>query len=330
MNRVKFIAILVTVLSATLVACTSNEASKKGKGIVEENLIAVSLAPVERVRLARPVKSSGLVNARDESRLSFKVGGIIKQVYVEEGQAVQAGQLLATLDLTEIDAQVNQASAQVEKWKRDVARTARLYKDSAATLEQLQNVQTALDLAVESLRTAEFNRQFASIKAPNAGKILRKLMNAGELTGPGTPVFFMNSAGRQGWEVKLALTDVDWVRVQPGDVVQLTTDAYPSEVFEGKIASMGEGADPFTGLYQAEVTLAPSKQLSTGFFMTAEIKPTQKMELTKIPVESLVEGSGLNASVYVLAENKKNVKRLPVKIAFVRRAMPLWCVAWKG
>jgi multidrug resistance efflux pump len=138
------------------------------------------------VNISRSIAAYGLMATKNESRLSFKVGGVIRKIYVKEGQSVQRGQTLASLDLTEIDAQVSQAKSNVEKLKRDVERIERLYNDSAATLEMVQNSKTAYDVANENKSIAEFNREYATIKAASSGKILKKFLNEGELTGPGT------------------------------------------------------------------------------------------------------------------------------------------------
>ena len=83
-------------------------------------VVPVKLTPVSTVVRAEPIVASGLVSSAKEARLSFKVGGIINQMFVEEGQSVRKGQLLATLNLTEIDAQVNQAQLANEKAERDL------------------------------------------------------------------------------------------------------------------------------------------------------------------------------------------------------------------
>jgi len=89
---------------------------------------------------------------------------------VKEGEDVSKGQLLASLDLTEIDAQVSQSKNNLEKTKRDLERGQRLLKDSAATLEQIQNLQTAFNVADENFRIASFNRQFSTIHANASGR----------------------------------------------------------------------------------------------------------------------------------------------------------------
>jgi membrane fusion protein, multidrug efflux system len=124
---------------------------------------------------------------------SKAVGGVITKIFVKEGQSVTKGQLLATLDLTEIDAQVSQAKRGLHKTKSDLERGQRLFKDSAATLEQIQNLETASQLAEESFRIALFNRLYSAIHANNSGKVIRNFLNERELASPGAPVLAINS-----------------------------------------------------------------------------------------------------------------------------------------
>ncbi|MBK8884570.1 MAG: biotin/lipoyl-binding protein [Bacteroidales bacterium] len=107
------------------------------------------------------VQSSGQFTTDDETMLSFKTGGIVDRIYVKEGDKIRKGQLLATLDLTEISSQVNQSQIAYEKAARDYNRIENLQKDSVASLEQLQNSKTGLELAKQQLAAAKFNLQYS-------------------------------------------------------------------------------------------------------------------------------------------------------------------------
>jgi multidrug efflux system membrane fusion protein len=321
MKKIILSILIPALIALTLFMCSKQETKQESKAEVEtdETAVAVSLQPVKTVSIALPVSASGLVNTKNEARLAFKIGGVVKGIYVSEGQSVQKGQLLASLDLTEIEAQVSQAKNNVDKLKRDLERVTRLQKDSAATLEMLQNVQTAYDVAVQSQRVAEFNREYATIKAPATGKILRKLLNNGELAAPGSPVFMMNATGPGEWIVKLGLPDVDWVRIQNGDKALITSDAFSGEPISGQVSLISEGADPFSGLYPVEVTIAnTSNRLASGLFASVEILPTKSMEYQQIPIEALVEGVGKTAFVFIPKPDQKNIERRQVKVAFIR------------
>ncbi len=106
---------------------------------------------------------TGVVQSDTEAKPSFKTGGVIARTYVEEGDYVSKGQLLAQLNMTEIDAQATQAKFAVEKAMRDQQRVENLYRDSIATLEQFQNAGTAVEMAKKSLQIAEFNVAYSQM-----------------------------------------------------------------------------------------------------------------------------------------------------------------------
>jgi RND family efflux transporter MFP subunit len=222
------------------------------------------------------------------------------------------------LDLTEIDAQVSQAKNSLDKTKRDLERGQRLFKDSAATLEQIQNLQTATQVAEEGYRIASFNRLYSTIRATNSGKVIRKFLNEGELASAGSPVLIVNSSAQDEWIVKIGLPDVDWVRVKSGDRAKISVDAYPNVALDAEVKTVNEGADALSGLYQAEVKIRPDKyKLASGLFARVEILPTTKVKLKGIPVEALVEGSGKNAFVFVVGSSKTAVNKIPVQVAYL-------------
>ncbi len=184
----KKIFILPFVIISLLMGCGKKKEVKKA--LIEDDIVAVKLADVSQANSTEAINTSGLVTSLQEARLSFKTGGIIEKIYVKEGQNVRRGQLLATLNLTEINAQVQQATESVNKSERDLKRVTNLYRDSVATLEQVQNLTTALSVAKQSLEIAAYNQGYSKIYASANGVIVKKLMNEGALAGPGTPVFY--------------------------------------------------------------------------------------------------------------------------------------------
>jgi len=317
----KLLTLLIPIaLGATLWMCSKQEKKETSVVPVDESTIAVKLSPVRTGDYTLPITSSGLISTEIESRLSFKTGGIVSRIYVTEGQSVLTGQVLATLDLTEIDAQVSQSKNSLEKAKRDLGRAQRLYADSAATLEQVQNAETAFNVADESYRIASFNKRYASIHASSNGKVIKKFVNEGELVSGGTPVLMVNSSGKNDWIVKVGLPDVDWVRVKRGDKARVTTDAYPGITFEAVVNVINEGADQVNGLYQLEVKINPQgKRLASGLFARVEIVPTESQSFKSIPIEALIEGDGKKAYVFVVNQDQKSVSKVAVTIAYLER-----------
>jgi len=310
----------IAALAIVLLSCGKGEKADETKSTttIDDAAVAVRMTEVTEGDFSMPIASSGLITTGTESRLSFKTGGIVTGILVEEGQAVTKGQLLATLDQTEIDAQLSQAKNNLDKTRRDLERVERLFRDSAATLEQYQNVKTAYDVANESSRIAAFNKTYSTIHANANGRVIRKFVNEGELVSGGSPVLMINSADENDWIVRIGLPDVDWVRVKKGDKAIVKTDAYPGETFDATVSLINEGADVVSGLYVVEVKIAPKgRKLATGLVAKVDIVPSQQQKLKSIPIEAIVEGSGSNAFVFVVSDDQKTVKKIPVRIAYL-------------
>ncbi len=298
--------------------CGAKTPAPKQAIVTEEEAIPVRTVAVQQRSIALPVHASGILSSTAEQRLAFKIGGVIRKIYVDEGDVVRPGQLLATLDKTEIDAQVNQAQQGLAKAERDLGRVQGLYRDSSATLELLENATTGRDVARETARIATFNQQYAEIRATKGGKIIKKLMNEGEITGPGTPVFVLFETGKDDWVIKINVSDRDWARLSLGMPAKVTMDAYEGTSFNGKVTDLAPAADPQSGLYPVEVRIQPQgKRFAPGLFAQVDITPSQSRSYTMIPVEAIVEGDGKSAFVFALQADGQSVRKAPVQVAFL-------------
>ncbi|MCC7246653.1 MAG: efflux RND transporter periplasmic adaptor subunit [Saprospiraceae bacterium] len=297
-------------------SCGNDAPPPAADSAISDERIAVRVSPVTQRQVALPVIASGMLTSTAEQRLSFKIGGIIRKTYVDEGDMVRAGQLLAVLDKTEIDAQVAQAQQGLTKAERDLGRVEGLYRDSSATLELLQNATTGRDVAKETFRIATFNQQYAEIRATRSGKIIKKLMNEGEITGPGMPVFVLFETGANDWVVKANVSDRDWARLQTGMSAKVSLDAYEGTNFTGKVSDLSPAADPASGLYPVEISVAPRGQrFAPGLFAKVEVTPSQSRSYAVVPLESIVEGDGRSAYIFALQPDGETVRKLAVQVA---------------
>lgn len=296
-------------LISFILACSTDNQQKV------ERRVPVRLAPVEHEFISIPLNTSGILSAASELKLSFKTGGIIQEIMVDIGQQVHKGQILAKLDLAEMEANATQAASGLEKAKRDAERATHLYKDTAITLEQFQNVQTALQIAKANARIADFNLKHSKIVAPEKGVILHKRAEPGELISPGMPVFYFGSQGKE-WKLKTGLTAGDVLKLQIGDAAEIKFDEYPDDIFSARITQIGSGAGSRTGLYEVELSLDANRhKLLSGLFGTAEILPSTQQNMQLIPVAALVEAHGDDGIVFILQDS--SVKKLKVKIAHI-------------
>jgi RND family efflux transporter MFP subunit len=311
-----FLSLLLTV---ALWACGSKADEKPAEtSIMEEAVVPVRLTKAEIVVRAEPVIASGLVSSSEEARLSFKIGGLINKLYVDEGQFVRKGQLLATLDLTEINAQVAQAQFGAEKSERDLNRVKAMYADTAATLEQMQNATTGSNMAKQNLTIAQFNRNFAQIRSSIDGTVTRKMMNEGELASPGASVFMISGNRQNDWVVRVGVSDKDWARLRLGNRATIMLDAYPNQTFTGTVRELAQAADPLNKLYEVEIKLNPATaKFAPGLFAKVTLQPAQSRSYSVVPVEAIVEGNGKEGYVFTLTADRKHVQKQLVQIGFL-------------
>jgi RND family efflux transporter MFP subunit len=268
--------------------------------IVPVRVLAVALQELQPV-----IQTSGVFTTDDETFLAFKTGGIIQKMYVKEGDAIRKGQLLATLNLTEIEAQVAQAKLSFEKAKRDFTRVENLYRDSVATLEKFQNARTGMEVASRQLEAANFNRSYSEIRAVNNGYVLRKMANEGQVIAPGVTVFQTNGAGQGKWILRTGVSDREWSMITVGDQATAKTDALPGKIFEAVVTRKSEGTDVMNGSFTVEVTLKnPGNGLASGLFGKATIQGSRKQPVWKIPYAALLDGDAQSGYVFATEDGK--------------------------
>ena len=303
---------VIVLLTISLLAVACKEQKKTEK---TDSTIPVKIINPESLNQVQAIETSGLLSSENEARLSFKVGGIIKQILVKEGDHVRKGQLLATLNATEIAAQTSLSEENYLKAKRDFQRTQNLYKDSVNTKEQLQNSQTNLAIMEKQMEISKFNLSHAIITAPADGVVIKKLVNAGEQIEGGSPVLFISSVSNNDWVIKCGLTDKDWTRLKGNEKAEIVFDAF-SQTFMGSVRMLGQGSDVASGLYQAEIRIDKQNvKLVNGLFAKVSIYPKEKADMISIPFDALIEGE--NDSAFVFVANGNTALKKPVKIAYL-------------
>ncbi|HJW31136.1 MAG TPA: efflux RND transporter periplasmic adaptor subunit [Saprospiraceae bacterium] len=299
MNKI----IPVCLLLLLALSCQKNNGeteNKKGKAEAPSTAFYVRTSPVTQSKLSDVIHVTGIIQSDTDAKPSFKTGGVIANTYVKEGDRVGKGKLLARLNMTEIDAQATQAQFALDKALRDQQRVQNLFADSIATLEQLQNSTTAVDMARKTLQIAQFNVAYSEVRSPIDGKVVTQFLHEGEIAGPGIPAFYIIGDKQADWKLVAGLTDKNWSRVAVGNAAKITMDAYPGLTMEGKVTRLSDVANPLSGTFDVEVSLpSKDKRIAAGLLARAEIMPMPGNDFPVIPIEALVYSNGQSGVVYI-------------------------------
>ena len=335
----KISLVLVPIFLAIVLLAAFNQ-GEKNENSDQPVAKKVEIVPAQESEFQKSIFATGKLASKEEMKLSFKTGGIIKKILVREGQTIRKGQLLAELSLDEIDAQVQQAQLGVQQSdiriknarlalqmaERDYRNIKALYADSVATLEQLENTEiqlnnarnqlqaaeTGLDFSKKSEDIARFNLEHSRIVAPSNGLVLKKLAESNEMVGPGTALFLFGSKDK-AQVIRVNLTDKDIIHVNLGDGAKVEFDAYPQTQFKGTVREIARMADPFTGTYEVEIEIDDQgKQLLSGFIGKVDIQTRQNYQVMSIPIDALVAAEKDRGEIFTIEEGK--AKRLIIQI----------------
>jgi len=309
--------ITILILAFTLFSCKKDYVASHA-ATIEETAVPVKVAELRVSQAPLPIVASGTVAGKEEMNLSFKVGGIIQRMYVDEGRRVRKGQLLAKLRTTEIDAQVLKAKQAADKARRDLERIEKLYQDTAATLEQVQDLRTALEVAEADLEIAEFNQEYARIVAPVPGRILQRYPEPNELIEPGTPIFALASSAGQAFILEVGVADKHLMRLKLGDRAEARFDALPGDPVPAVVSEIAEAADPRTGAFPIELSLRPGqRELRNGFIGAVHIFPSRQAPYYPVPMDALVEGYQTRANIFVPDSNGTLARKVAVEPQYI-------------
>ncbi len=294
-------------------ACSSSRAAPAQETAAP---VPVRAAPVTRGPLPAPVRAAGTVHPKDERLLSFKVGGVVARVRVEQGDRVQRGQVLAELDATELSAGVRQAREGLAKAERDRDRARTLAAEDVLPRAAAEDAETATRVARAGAEAAEFNLRRAVLTAPDDGWVEQRMAEPGEVVAPGAPILRVSGRGR-GFVVRASLPDREVLGLRPGQPAQVTIDARPGAPMAGTLSEIARSASRGTGSYQIEVRLDPASSADLLGGLSAKIEIARQVEVpAAVPLAALVEADGARGAVFVVDGGR--ARRVPVRIAYLQ------------
>jgi HlyD family secretion protein len=262
------------------------------------------------------VNATGELDAVERVNVSPRRQGVIEELFVDEGDAVQAGQVLARMDPgdlgdreEELQANVRSAQAELRRSASERARNEPLYRQGAISLNDLNRFradeevkQMALAAARQRLDQRQVEQGELLVRAPFSGVISQRYADPGAFVTPTTTASATAGATSssivelsQGLEVLAKVPESDLGRLRPGMAATVRVDAFPDRRFAARIRQIAPRAVKTNNVTSFEVKLAlvdPAPELRIG--MTADIDfQTGRLEArTLVPTVAVVTEEG--------------------------------------
>lgn len=325
-RAIRFSAAFGSIFLLTLPGCGEE------KDLVVDLLPSVSIFRIEAMTLDEEIRASGDLQARFHTMISAEVAGRVTELSVDEGGAVGASAIVLEidperreLDLAAAEAELAQARANLRKERSQAARIRELRSQNVSSIQQLEEAETALELAQSVVRAEEAAVGVArravsdsSVAAPFAGLVARRSVELGEFVQPGTELFELVSL--DPLEAHFSLTELDTERVKLGQHVEISVGAFPDRTFDGVVTFVSPIVDPATRTLRIKAEIDNSDALlRPGLFARVSLGVARRENVLMVPAEALLQRAG-GASLYRLVEGDR-VERVSVRAGMTAHDM---------
>ncbi|MFC1225722.1 efflux RND transporter periplasmic adaptor subunit [Pedobacter sp. BG31] len=311
MKRVITIIIVVVVALGAIAYVLSNNKKKneektafiaKGGGAV-----AVRVAQVEKKAVDLDFSANGNFIPKQELNFLSENAGRVKAIYVDEGDRVSKGQVLARVDAEIINTDRETAEATYENAKRDEARYQSSFQTGGVTQQQLDQAKLATKNAKLRLQASQRRLSDANIKSPINGIVNKRYIEVGAfVTAQGTQLFELVDVSKL--KLKVNVNESQVANLKIGDKIEIKSSVFPTDSFSGKVTFIAAKADATLNFpVEIEVENSHKNTLKAGMYGTAVFKFPKQAPSILIPRTSFV-GSVSSNQVFVLDKASNTAK----------------------
>ncbi len=322
------VAILCLLLGLTGCSDRDPEADATAASPVTPSAVEITTAPVERGAISQQISAPGSLAALRESRIGPEVEGRIWKVYVDAGDRVREGDPLFQIEpdtyvlaLRRAKAARDLAQAERRQQEADLARARALFKKDVISRQQVDRLETTVEVAranerqaIEAVDLAQLDLRRTIVHAPYAGSVIQRLADEGTSAQarPQTIVLVLQETARLEGLATIPEAYLDAVAI--GDRTLLHVEGM-GEAIETAISSVGDAVDPATRTYEVRMRVPnPDFRLKAGVFARVEIFPRPKRDVLLVPREAVRTEEGRTR---VLTIRDGRAEALPVELGVV-------------
>ncbi len=293
------LSMLLACAAALAVGCSNGKAKEKDKeAAAADTSVPVEVQALRRAPIVAVYSGTAPVEAHEEAEVVAKVGGEVRQLYVEEGDSVRTGQVLARLDGDRLRLEVAQTEANLRKLERDYKRQLELSEKGLVARGTAENAKFDLDALRAAYDSARLELSYTEIRAPIDGVISARHIKVGNTIAPNAPTFHVTNL--DPLVAYVHIPEREFRKLAPQQTADVVVDALGSERFTGVISRISPTVDPKTGTFRARVEVKdPTRRLKPGMFARVNIVYERREDALQLPRSAIVDTDG-TLSVFVV------------------------------
>jgi RND family efflux transporter MFP subunit len=325
----KYLLLLPLIAYVLVLSGCEEQASSTTAKPVEETRIEVKAVHPHRGEVYRYINLPGEVRPLYEVTLFAKVDGYLDKLTVDKGDSVNAGDLIADIDVPELRANLVKYKAELELAQAEFKQISEASAnnttnmsgtDSEAAKNRLGVANGKLAVAKGNVQYTESMIKYARVVAPFGGIITKRYVDPGAYipvpNAASTPeaAAIVNLTNFKTLRMQVAVPETEATHIKVGQSIRWTADDYPGEHFDGTVTRAYWALDKATKTMLTEAQMAnPGMKLQPGMLVNARIGIDKKSDVLVIPVEALIKEK-TNSFVYIFNDGK--IKKAPVQVGF--------------
>lgn len=268
--------------------------------------ITLSTVKVETTNIKNSITATGTIEPVTSVTVGTQVSGVVSKLYVDYNSIVKKGQIIAELDRTNLNSELNNAKASLagaqstEDYEQsNFRRYKTLYDKGLVSADEFENAKLAYNKAHqatiqarEQVNKAKTNLGYATITSPIDGVVLSKSVEEGQTVAASfsTPELFLIAKDLTNMQVVADIDEADIGEVSDGQRVTFTVDAYPNDTFEGTVTQVRQEAKTTNNVVTYEVVInAPNTnmKLKPGLTANVTIYTSERNGVVAVPSKAL-------------------------------------------
>jgi membrane fusion protein (multidrug efflux system) len=315
-ERFKNMALYLILLTAILLisGCVGNSNSQVNpEEKEEESGIPVETTQVVQGSITATYAGSAALEAEDEALVVAKVSGVVEQIFVEEGDSVRAGQILAKLDDEQYRLEFNQAKTVLEKLSSEFERNESLYKNKIISLEAYEKTRSDHDTQKAECDLAQLKLDYTQVRAPIKGVVSLRHIKVGNMVKVDQPTFRIMDF--EPLLVVLHVPEREMSKLQVGFPARIAPDALNDLEFQGKILRISPVVDAGTGTLKVTVEVNDrTRKLKPGMFARVRIVHDTHENVLLVPKDAVLSE---DSETWVFLVNDGTVTKTEVRIGYI-------------
>jgi len=280
---------------------------------MESKVIKVKAVQVSTSTGNSDFRYSGSIEPSLTVPLSFQTTGTVDQIYVDEGDVVKKGQLLASLEKDDMNNIYQVALSKYKQAKDAYDRLKSVHDEGSLTEIKWVEMETGYEQAKSSLDIAKSNLDKCDLRASINGVIARRNIE------PGQSSISLNMANFELVDMKNVLVKVsvpenEISKMKPGIKAIITVSALDNKEFQGTVTKVNPVAETFSRTYEIKISVPNAGyELKPGMVCDVQLKTASSKSMITVPYQCITEDKDGNAFVYAIDSDRTRVHKLVVK-----------------